>query len=70
VTGDGPITVADYQRAREAVAGRTLSGAFDPDRCDVNADSACDVEDLAILDRIVSAAPAGLLDACPAYTGP
>ncbi len=68
VDGAGGITGADYQLAREAVV-KTPSGSFDADFCDVNADAACDVEDLAILQRIVSAQPASLLDACPAYRG-
>jgi hypothetical protein len=36
----------------------------------VNGDGECDVEDLAILDRLASGAPAMLIDGCEAYTGP
>jgi len=70
VTGDGPITAADYQRAREYVVGRTLGGPFDPQRCDVTGDSACDVADLAVLDRIGDGSPATLVYGCAAYGGP
>jgi hypothetical protein len=68
VNGAGGITSADYQLARAAVVKPT-GPPFDPDFCDVNGDAACDVEDLAILQRIVNAQPASLLDSCPAYRG-
>jgi hypothetical protein len=45
-------------------------GSFDPDFCDVNGDAACDVQDLAILQRIVNAQPAGVQNACQAYSSP
>jgi hypothetical protein len=35
----------------------------------VNGDATCDVEDLAILDRIVNAAAASVQDACAGYRG-
>jgi hypothetical protein len=68
VTGEGTLDAADYQRAREYVVNRT-SGPFDLDRCDVSGDAACDVEDLAVLDRALGAAGA-LVYGCEAYTGP
>jgi hypothetical protein len=68
VNGSGGITSADYQLAREAVV-KTPSGSFNPDFCDVNGDAACDVEDLAILDRAVNAQTGNVLDACPGYLG-
>jgi len=70
VTGEGALTALDYQRAREHVAGRTPSGAFDPERCDVTGDGNCDVADLAVLARLTQGAPAVLVDRCPAYLGP
>jgi hypothetical protein len=70
VTGDGPLTLADYQAARDALVDPTPELPFDPQRCDVNGDSACDVEDLALLDRLTRGAPATLVDGCEAYTGP
>jgi hypothetical protein len=69
VNGTGTVTVADYLRAREWVVDRS-SGFFELDRCDVTGDAACDVADLAVLDRLTSGAGATLLDACEAYTGP
>jgi hypothetical protein len=70
VTGDGVISAADYTLAREhVVKGTTLTAA---DRCDVTADGDCDVEDLAVLDRLadlVQPPPAGV-DRCDAYTAP
>ena len=68
VTGDGPVTAADYQRAREHVVNRS-GGFFDAASCDVNGDGACDVEDLAVLERAV-AGVGSVVDACAAYTGP
>jgi hypothetical protein len=68
VTGEGTLDAADYQRAREYVVNRT-SGPFDLDRCDVSGDAACDVEDLAVLDRALGAAGT-LVYGCDAYTGP
>jgi hypothetical protein len=70
VTGDGSITAADYQRAQEYVVGRTLSGPFVPQRCDVTGDGACDVADLAVLDRIRHGASATLVNRCAAWGGP
>jgi hypothetical protein len=70
VTGEGVLTALDYQRAREHVAGRTPGGAFDLDRCDVTGDSLCGVEDLAVLDRLTSGAPAAITYGCPAWTPP
>jgi hypothetical protein len=52
------------------VVTRTPSGPFDPLSCDVNGDTACDVEDLAVLDRVVNGAATLVLDACAAYGGP
>jgi hypothetical protein len=69
VDATGGITAADYQLAREAVV-KTPGGSFDLDFCDVNGDAACDVEDLAILQRIVNAQPATVVDACTAYSSP
>jgi hypothetical protein len=69
VNATGGITAADYQLAREAVV-KTPGGSFDPDFCDVNGDTACDVEDLAILQRIVNAQSASVVDACEAFGAP
>jgi hypothetical protein len=66
VDGAGGITSADYTLAREAVI-KDADPSFDADFCDVNGDAACDVEDLAILDRVVNAQSATVLDACPGY---
>ena len=70
VTDNGKLAVGDYTRAREYVAGRTPSGVFELDRCDVTGDADCGVEDLALLDRLVSGVPADLVYGCEAYTGP
>jgi hypothetical protein len=70
VTGDGVIAAADYQLAREhVIKGTALPAA---DRCDVTGDSACDVEDLAVLERLVNLVlpPPPLGDRCEAYTAP
>jgi hypothetical protein len=67
VTGEGSLTATDYQRAREHVAGRTLGGPFDTNRCDVTGDGLCDVRDLAVLERLTSGKPATLTPGCAAY---
>jgi hypothetical protein len=70
VSGDGPISPIDYTRARELVVGRTPGGVADPDRCDVTGDGLCGVEDLALLDRLVSGSSgAGIVYGCDAYRG-
>jgi hypothetical protein len=48
----------------------TPGASFDPDFCDVNGDAACDVEALAILQRIVNAEPASATNACQACLTP
>jgi len=70
VDGLGGITATDYQRAREQVVERSPSGPFDAEFCDVNGDTLCDVEDLAILQRAVTGAPVSVLDQCEGYQGP
>jgi hypothetical protein len=70
VDGAGGITATDYQRAREQVVDRTPSGPFDADFCDVNGDSLCDVEDLAILQRAATGASTTIADQCAGYQGP
>jgi hypothetical protein len=70
VTGDGVIAAADYTLARQHVVKDTPLDY--PDRCDVTNDGDCDVEDLAVLDRLVGLVqppPAGV-DRCDAYTTP
>ena len=69
VDATGGITSADYTLAREAVV-KTPGGSFNSNFCDVNDDSSCDVEDLAILQRIINAQPANVLNGCQAYGGP
>ena len=69
VDATGGITVADYTLARTAVVKPT-GPPFDAAFCDVNDDSSCDVEDLAILQRIVNAQPASVLNGCTAYGAP
>jgi hypothetical protein len=64
------ITAADYQLAREhVVKGTSLPAA---DRCDLNDDDDCDVEDLAVLQRLVNLVlpPPVTLDRCDAYLSP
>jgi hypothetical protein len=63
------ITGADYQLAREAVV-KTPGGSFDPDLCDVNGDAACDVEDLAILQRVLDKQSASVQNDCNGYGAP
>jgi hypothetical protein len=70
VDGAGGLSASDYQAAREAVVGRTPSGAFDVEFCDVNGDAACGVADLAILQRAVAGEPAAIQNACDGYRGP
>jgi hypothetical protein len=69
-TGDGTLSPIDYTRAREHVVGRTPSGAFVLERCDVSGDAECDVADLAILDRLAQGQPATIVYGCEAFTGP
>jgi hypothetical protein len=69
VDATGGITAADYDLARAAVVKPT-GPPFDANFCDVNDDTSCDVEDLAILQRIVNAQPASVLNGCQAYGGP
>lgn len=65
----GGITVTDRLRAREHVVGRSPSGIFDINFCDVNGDTLCDVVDLSIIDRAArGAAPTTILDACAGYS--
>jgi hypothetical protein len=69
VDGVGALSATDYLRAREYVVSRSPSGAFDEDFCDLDADTECDVEDLAILQRAVAGQPAPLQNACDGYRG-
>ena len=50
------------------MVGRTPSGAFDVNFCDVDGDSDCDVSDLYRLDRATKGESATILDSCPGYT--
>jgi hypothetical protein len=68
-TGDGLLTAQDYERLREHVVGATLGGPLDADRCDLDGDADCDVEDLVPLQRALGAASADLTG-CPAWAGP
>lgn len=72
VNGDLAVNALDTQIAREKLLGETLSGGFDVARCDFTgaAGTVCDVDDIFVLERLVSGAPIALENACPAYLGP
>ena len=72
VNNDLSVDGLDVQIAREKLMGAPLSGSFDVARCDFlgAAGSACGVDDIFVLDRLISGAPISLENACPAYLGP
>ena len=63
------IDMTGLPRAGESVVSCAPSGSFDVDFCDVNADTACDVEDLFLIDRAANGAAVTLQDSCDAYKG-
>jgi hypothetical protein len=70
VDTSGAVTSLDVQIARENLVGATLSGSFDPDRCNVTGGSECGVDDIFVLDRAARGLSATLQNACDAYFGP
>ena len=70
VIGDGKLDDDDVMRVRQQLVGRTTVTPFDANRCDVTGDGACDVRDLAVLERLVRGAPATIVPGCTAYGAP
>jgi hypothetical protein len=72
VNGDLAVDALDTQIAREKLMDAPLSGSFDVARCDFTgaAGPVCGVDDIFVLERLVSGAPIALENACPAYLGP
>jgi hypothetical protein len=72
VNGDFAVNALDIQIAREKLMDAPLSGSFDVARCDFTGavGPVCGVDDIFILDRLISGAPLSLENACPAYLGP
>ncbi len=71
VNGDLAVDALDTQIAREKLVDATASGSFDAARCDFTGaeGSACGIDDLFVLDRLVGGAPTTLENACRAYFG-
>jgi len=70
VSGNGIVTADDVQRMREYLVDATLGGSFDPDRCDVNAIPGCDVSDIFVLDRFLTAGTGAVDNSCADYAAP
>jgi hypothetical protein len=70
VNNDFIVNGLDVQIARENLVGSTLSGSFDPERCNVIGTSDCGVDDIFVLDRVAKGLPVSLQNICDAYTAP
>ena len=65
------LDAVDLLRVREHVVGRTLSGPFDVDFCDVDGNAACDLVDVKIISRLASGASTpAFVQQCAAYGAP